>query len=141
MIANSSLKHMLHPMLRPISHLVILCAVMFNTSVPAGAMLERGMDGKIRIAVCTAQGMLNAWLDVQTGQLVEEDDHKQSDDEQNRLDCQMVSPAPIANSDASSSVKLAVRIAQPFRTEMAGTKLVIGQSPARLSARGPPISI
>ena len=122
---------------------VILCAVLFNVSVPAGAMLERTTDGKVQIIVCTTQGILNAWLDVETGQLLEYNDEHQEDQDYSNLptQCLMASPTPMADSDAAGATQIFIRIALPFRAEMTGVKLVIGQSPARLSARGPPISV
>lgn len=134
---------------RALLHMLVLCAVFLNVSVPAGAMLERSPDGTIKIIVCTAQGILNAWLDVETGQVALQDAGQDGTDENGTgqndngipTECPMASPTVMAASDGALVIFITVRIAQPFRTEMYGVKLVIGQSPARLSARGPPISL
>ena len=124
---------------RAVLRVLVLCAVIFNVSVPAGAMLERSPDGTVKIVICSAQGTLNAWLDVETGQMSLQDEGEGQDDIP--TECPMASTAPMAASDATPTTFITIRIAQPFRTEMFGVKLVIGQSPARLSARGPPTSI
>jgi len=115
-----------------------MCAVFFNVSIPAGAMLERAPDGTIEVTICSAQGMFNAWLNLETGQLVKQDDLDSQDDTDSPEQCPMASPSPLASSNAALEIFTVTRIAQPFRTEMSGVKLVIGQTPARLSARGPP---
>ncbi len=117
---------------------VVVCAVLLNVSVPAGAMLERGADGTIQVSICTAQGLLNAWLDVETGKLVEHDDEGQ-DKPDTRKRCPMASASPLAANAADFTIKYPVRIVLPFYMEMLDVRLVIGQSPARLSARGPPL--
>ena len=123
---------------------LILCAVLFNVSIPAGAMLERSVDGKMQVVICSAQGMLNAWLDVETGEMVVDGDQTPDDtpdDAKMPSECPMASPSPLADNAGAPSVKVLVRITLPFRTKIGELPPIIGQSPARLSARGPPISV
>lgn len=130
--------------LQPLLKWLVLCALMLNVSVPAGAMLERGPEGNIQVVICSAQGMMSAWLDIETGDMVVQDDAPSPTDPNDPnmpSECPMASPAPLADSAGTPAVIIIVRIALPFCTEISGLTPVIGQSPARLSARGPPISV
>ena len=127
--------------LNPIMGWLVIVAVMLNASVTNGAMLERGADGKVQIVICSAQGTLNAWLDVQTGKIVTEDDEHQPDNTKKSKHCPMGTATQFVDHSTDFTPQFPIRIVQPFCPSAACLPPVIGQSPAKISVRGPPHSV
>ncbi len=115
--------------------LLVMGGLVMNTFIPAGAMLKTDMNGKTQITVCTQQGLMTAWLDPLTGKLQKNTD----EDSENMPHCPFAAPSSIIANMNNSSIHFVIAIAMPYRASLPPTKRFIGQTPLRLSARGPPV--
>ncbi|MGF7148393.1 hypothetical protein FHS96_002021 [Sphingomonas zeicaulis] len=43
--------------------LLVACALLLRIAIPAGWMPATGVDGLVRITLCTGQGQMEAWVD------------------------------------------------------------------------------
>ena len=55
---------------------IVACALMLRIFVPAGWMPMTGADGLTRIQLCTGQGMVEAYIDRETGAIHDKDPSK-----------------------------------------------------------------
>jgi len=128
--------------LRIIACIAIMVALFFDAFVPQGAMLERdAATGKVLITICSAQGSQSRWLDLETRTLLPEGQMPSEHDEQPQETCAYAGQLTAALGDAPHSVQYLTRIAVPFLAPQTPVQTYVGQSPSRLSARGPPVSI
>jgi len=128
--------------LRVIACMAIALALLFEAFVPQGSMLERdAATGKVLITICSAQGTQSRWLDLETRTLLPEGQMPSEHDEQPQETCAYAGQLAAALGDVPNSVQYLTRIAVPFLAPQTPVQTYVGQSPNRLSARGPPVSI
>ncbi|MFY0637197.1 DUF2946 family protein [Maricaulis maris] len=66
----SDLRHM-RGLLAPWLFALAMIAVLQQSAIPRGYMLDRGNDGQLAVVLCTAQGSITRWLDLESGDLTE----------------------------------------------------------------------
>lgn len=103
-------------------------------------MLERDTKtGKISIGVCTAQGLLTHWLDLNTGEMTQQDTDEDPSDNSHNTCSYAASPAPMGQ-DGILRIATLTRQVLPCKTHVVLAQGFIGQADIRLAARGPPSS-
>jgi len=48
-----------------------MIAVVQQSAIPRGYMLDRGANGQLAVVLCTSQGSITRWLDLESGELSE----------------------------------------------------------------------
>lgn len=119
--------------------LALLLGLLFQAFIPAGAMLKTDGQGKTTISVCTDQGLITAWIDPQTGELHRSTPSEDGGDKKQH--CAYAAMLTFFATNSSPVVQYVIAIAQPYRPAFHAMTSFIGQSPLRLSARGPPQSV
>jgi len=117
--------------------LAVIAAVQ-QSAIPRGYMLDRSDNGQLAVVLCTGQGSITRWLDLESGELSEEPD-----------DGQTGNTAQHCAFAAAASLLALPQVAdlpppsneQPLATPTRTTRVNVARQRARPPARGPPATL
>lgn len=115
-----------------------MIAVVQQSAIPRGYMLDRSANGQLAVVLCTSQGSITRWLDLESGELTETPDEGQSGNTAQH--CAFATAASLAALPdlASLVLPLAAQITVPPAPVATDT---LARQQARPPARAPPATL
>ena len=133
----SDLGHMRGILARWLFALAVIAAVQ-QSAIPRGYMLDRSDSGQLAVVLCTGQGSITRWLDLESGELSEEPG-----------DGQTGNTAQHCAFAAATSLLALPQVADlapppndlPLATPARTVRVAVARQQARPPARGPPATL
>ena len=116
--------------------LAVIAAVQ-QSAIPRGYMLDRNDSGQLAVVLCTGQGSITRWLDLESGELSEEPDKGQTGNTAQH--CAFAAAASLLALPQVTDLPAPrdLPLATPART----VRVTIARQQARPPARGPPTTL